>query len=278
MKKSFYLFSFILIYFISNSVVLSAQEVNISTYEVLPPFAFRDVEGKLTGVYIEIVKRAVSRMPDYTVLFKVSPWARVKMEAKQGKTFAILPPYFHAHDWLTEEEPKRPYIWPYSLPLFTQHDVVICNEQVLTTRRSIYPDDYQGLVFAMWRGDGRAGEKFTRMAEEKKIDLRLLKDVKSVIPFLLAGRADCTVTSKIPFSWYLKQMKESGEYMEYNQRGVILKEAAIISTNEGYLGYTDINDEKNFPFKKDFSIKFDIEVYKMKKSGEIQEIADIFVK
>jgi polar amino acid transport system substrate-binding protein len=270
---------FILIaYFISNSVVFSAQEVKISTYDVLPPFAFRDVQGKLTGVYIEIVKKAVSRMPDYTVSFKVLPWTRAKMEAETGIAFAILPPYFHAHDWLTKAEPKRPYIWPYSLPLFTQYDVVVCNEKVLAAPRKEYPDDYQGLKFVMWRGDGRAGENFIRLAEEKKIDLHLLNDVKSIIPFLLKERADCTVTSRVPFAWYVEQLKKTGEYQKYNKKGVVLKEATIISSNEGYLGYTDIDAEKKFPFKKDFSIKFDIEIYKMKKNGEIQEIVDRFVK
>jgi polar amino acid transport system substrate-binding protein len=59
------------------------------------------------------------------------------------------------------------------------------------------------------------------------------------------------------------------EYQKYNQKEVILKEVAIISSNAGYLGYTDINIEKNFPFKKYFSIKFDVEIYKMKKNGQI---------
>ncbi len=270
--------SFLLIYFLLNSVVFSSQEVKISTYDVLPPFAFRNADGKLTGVYIEIVRSALSKMPDYSVSFNVVPWARAKLEAETGVTFAILPPYFHAHDWLTKKKPVRPYIWPYSLSLITQHDVVICNKKVLASPRTKYPDDYHGLTFGMWRGDGRAGEEFTQMVEEKKIDVILLKDVKSIIPILLLERADCTVTSKIPFAWYVKQMKQTGEYQKYDTNGVVLKEVIIISSNEGYLGYTDINAEKNFPFKKDFSIKFDIEIYKMKRSGEIREIVDRFIK
>jgi len=130
----------------------------------------------------------------------------------------------------------------------------------------------------MWRGDGRAGDKFNRMVEEKIIDVIMLKDVKSIIPILLHEKADCTVTSRIPFAWYVKQMKETGAYQKHDTNGVVLEEAAIISSNEGYLGYTDIDTEKNFPFKKDFSIKFDIEIYKMKKNGEIQAIVDRFVK
>ena len=66
-------------------------------------------------------------------------------------------------------------------------------------------------------------------------------------------------------------MKKTGEYQK-NDKGIIFKEISTISSNEGYLGYTDINDEINFSYKKDFSIKFDIEVYKLKKSGEIQKI------
>ena len=270
---------FILItYFISSSVVFSAQEVNICTYDILPPFAFSDAKGELTGVYIEIVKKAISKIPDYTVSFKVLPWARAKKELEKGKAFAIVPPYFHAHDWLTEAEPKRPYIWPYSLPLFTQYDVVICNEKSLAVPRIVYPDDYTGLKFVMFRGDGRAEEKFTQMVEKKEIDLYLLKNVEDTIPFLLQERADCTITSRIPFAWYVNQLKKTGEYQQHDNKGVTLKEAAIISRNEGYFGYTDIDDEINFPFKKDFSIKFDIEIYKMKKNGEIQEIVNKFVK
>jgi polar amino acid transport system substrate-binding protein len=217
-------------------------------------------------------------MPDYTLSFNVLPWSRAKKEAELGMTFAILPPYFHAHDWLTEGEPRRPYIWPYSQQLLSQSDVVVCNEKVLAAPRIDFPDDYQGLKFVMWRGDGRAGDSFNRMVEEKKIELSLLNDVESLIPFLLKERADCTVTSRMPFIWYVKQLKKTGEYQKYNQKEVILKEVAIISTNAGYLGYTDINAEKNFPFKKDFSIKFDIEIYKMKQNGQIQEIVERFIK
>lgn len=275
MKKIVFVY---LTYFILSTTAFPAQKVNISTYDSLPPFAFRDAQGKLTGVYIEIVKIAVSRMPNYSISFNVVPWARAKKEAKTGEIFAILPPYFHAHDWLSETEPKRPYIWPYSMSLLTQRDVVICNEKVLTIPRAEYPDDYQGLVFAMWRGDGRAGEEFSRMTEDKKITLHLLNNVETTIRFLLMGRADCTVTSKIPFAWHVKKMKELGVYQKYNTKGITLKESIIISSNDGYLGYSDINSEKNYPFKKDFSINFDIEIYKMKKNGEIEEIIDSFVK
>ncbi|REL31331.1 substrate-binding periplasmic protein [Thalassotalea euphylliae] len=267
----------LLLWLFVNPAVLSAQHVKIATYDTLPPFAFTNKDGELTGIYIEIVKAALARMPDYTASFNVLPWARAKQEAAAGATFAILPPYFHAHDWLTETEPKRPYIWPYSLPLFTQHDVVVCNENAAPPVDTNFPMDYQGLRFVMARGDGRAGEQFFQLAKEKKVELKLLDKAESIISFLLLARADCTIMPRSVFSWYVKQMKQSGEYQKYDRNGVNLVEATTIFRNDGYLGYSDINAEQNFPFKKDFAIKFDIEIYKMKKTGVIQQIVERFI-
>jgi polar amino acid transport system substrate-binding protein len=110
MRVSFGLLTF-LVFFLSGQV-FSAQNVTITTYDDDPPYAFNDEQGN--HIYIEIVRKAVSNMPGYTVNFEVAPWARSKKLVEFGDAFAILAPYFHAHDWLTKTEPKRPYIWPYS--------------------------------------------------------------------------------------------------------------------------------------------------------------------
>ncbi|GLX78229.1 ABC transporter substrate-binding protein [Thalassotalea insulae] len=259
------------------AIVCKAQQVEIATHDMLPPYIYTDEKGKLTGIYIDIVNKAVARMPNYQVTYKVLPWARAKMEVEKGITFALLPPYFHAHDWHTMTEPKRPYIWPYSLPLHIQRDVVVCNEKVLSTARVKFPDDYHGLKFVMSRGDGRSGEEFAQLVKQQKIEVLLINDAKSIVPSLLTEMADCTVISQLPFAWHVKQLKENGLYQSYDKKAVVLKELAVISNNSGHLGYTDINAEKNFPFKKDFTIKFDIEIYKMKRSGEIEQIIKRYV-
>lgn len=128
----------------------------------------------------------------------------------------------------------------------------------------------------MWRGDGRAGQEFLDLVEKGDIRVDLVNEMKGVIPVLLLNRADCAVVSKIPFHWYIKQMKNSGEYQKFAKKGVVLREIAVISQNEGHLGYTDIEADKNFPYKKDFAIKFDIEIYKMGKEGTLQVIVDSF--
>jgi len=260
------------------STAFSVQEVTILVDDGdWIPYSYKDQDGEVTGIYPEIVKKAISRMPEYTVKFQGLPWARVKLQLKEGRAFAMLPPYFHAHDWLTDDEPKRPYIWPYSLPLLTQTDIVVCDAKKLESPRPNWPEDYQNLSFAMQRGTGNAGVEFDKMVAENKITLVFARSNLHTIKLLLLGRADCTVISKKPFQWQMNEMKKNGEYARLGEV-VSLKEAITIRTNEGYLGYTDINDEKNFPFKKDFSIKFDIEIYHMKKNGEIQDIIKRFTE
>jgi len=261
-----------------TSTAFSVQEVTILVDDGdWIPYSYKNKDGNVTGIYPEIVKRAISRMPEYTVKFRGMPWSRVKLQLKEGRSFAMLPPYFHAHDWLTDEEPKRPYIWPYSLPLLTQTDIVVCDAAKLEPPRPDWPDDYRNLSFAMQRGTGNAGVEFDRMVEENKIQLVFARSNLHTLKLLLLGRADCTIISEKPYHWQINEMKKSGEYVRLG-KVVPLKESITIRTNEGYLGYSDINDERNFPFKKDFSIKFDIEIYKMKKKGEIQEIIKSFTE
>ena len=133
------------------------------------PYKFNDKDGKITGIYPEIVKKAVSRMPGYDIEFLELPWARAKLYIKRGVFFSILPPYFHAHDWLTDKKPKRPYIWPYSLPLITQSDSLICNATKLPQPRHNWPNDYQDFSFVMQRGDGIAGDAFQQLVNKNKI-------------------------------------------------------------------------------------------------------------
>ena len=192
-----------------TSSALSVQPVEIYTYDVLPPFAFKDDNGKLTGIYIEMVRKAIERMPDYSATFRVVPWSRAKEQTRKGQAFAILPPYFHAHDWLTHDT-QQPYIWPYSLKLHHQSDVVICNEEIAKTPRVKFPEDFKGLKFVMFRGDGRAGVKFMEMVNNGEITLQSVNDIIKIVTVLLLKRADCTASSELPFAWQVKKIKRIG--------------------------------------------------------------------
>ena len=76
-------------YFLSTSVVFSAQHVQNYTYDVLSPFAFRDKQEQLTGIYIEIVKIAISMMPDLKEKLE-GDICRVARRKRGGSSFNLL--------------------------------------------------------------------------------------------------------------------------------------------------------------------------------------------
>lgn len=281
-KQALLLIGSILVLFLFSFSVQAVQKVEIYTLDSLPPFIFRDQNNKLTGIYIEAVKKIAEKMPDYEISFKVVPWARAKALAEQGIAFAILPPYFHAHDWLTKSNPHRPYLWPYSQPIFEQIDVVICKDNVKLGDSASFPKDFTELHFASLRGDGRAGTAFYELVKAKKIRLTQLESIESAVLFFLHRNVDCILSSQYPFYWYLGKLREvksyklNGKHITVNLgiKTILIKEMTVIATNARHLAYTDINSEQVFPFKKDFSIQFDVELFHLKKSGELDRIID----
>ena len=86
----FIIFAFIYL-IILPSTAFSVQEVTILVEDKnFAPFKFNDKDGKVTGIYPEIVEKAVSRMPDYKVRFKEVPWARAKQYLNKGLSFAVV--------------------------------------------------------------------------------------------------------------------------------------------------------------------------------------------
>jgi polar amino acid transport system substrate-binding protein len=102
----------------------------------------------------------------------------------------------------------------------------------------------------------------------------LFKKIEHVIPFLMAGRADSTIQLENTFRYRLKKRRDEKSDRPEDEKLVIHQ---VQSRNDVYLGYSDVNDEKNYPFKKDFVIKFDIEIFKMKRSGEYDQIVESFI-
>jgi len=151
---------------------------------------------------------------------------------------------------------------------------VLCNENVIAQLGVKYPEGFKGLSFVMMRGDGRAGVAFDKMVKDKQIQVHLVNSIKGTLRALLYERYDCTVTSKSPSAWCMKQLRNTRKYRSM-EKNIELKQVAVISKSEGYLGYS--NSGNKFLYKKDFSIKFDIEIYKMKQSGELDNIVNSFV-
>jgi polar amino acid transport system substrate-binding protein len=230
------------------------------------PYSYADKNGEAAGLYAEIVKTAFSRMKGYRIEIRPVPWKRGMAMLKSGTAFALYPPYMNLKD--------EPYTWPYSLPLLDEIVVAVCTREVASAkRRTRWPDDFHGLRIGNNSGFLVGGDKFNRAVADGKIRLEEAIDTRANILKLGLKRIDCYINDRMSIRWTQMQLANEGR-LAPAQMGV---EAAVIATEQGFLGFTDRDDGK-FAHKTDFLKQFNAIVYDMKRRGEIDRIARDFFR
>lgn len=267
MKNSIKTFMVLFIVFwVSLFSGLSFAETSITVYadDGYAPYSYKEgTEAK--GLYIEILKAAFAKMSDYKVTIEPVPWKRALKYMETGEGFAIVPPYYRPKE--------RPFINPYSEPLFEEEVVVFCREDFLKAPRPNWPADYLGLKVARNAGYTSGGDEFMKAVNEGKIKLDEAKTNRENILKLLEGHTDAYINDRISILQAFKTVQaESDKY-----KNVKILEGALVSKEKGYLGFTAMDNGK-FAFKDDFVKKFNAAITEMKAKGEIKAISDKFLE
>lgn len=253
---------------LTPSIFAGDTKVVIYADENYPPYSYVE-KGEPVGIYTNIVKEAFSRMAGYNIEIKAVPWKRGQAQLKKGTGLALYPPYMNLQ--------KRPWMWPFSLPLVDERVVVFCHEAILfRSLRPNWPEDYYGLTIGRNAGFLLGGEKFTKAAKDGKIKISEAKDNRGNILKLGKKRIDCYLNDRISILWELKKLKEEGLYDEGGKHAKLI-EGASIAIEQGFLGFTDKDDGK-FSYKDDFLKKFNMAIYDMRKSGELEGIIDDYLR
>ena len=231
------------------------------------PFSFSD-KGEAKGMYIDVLRIAFSRMKGFKVKMQPVPWKRGKKLMETGQGFGLTPAFFHGHDW--------PYLYPYSLPFYTETIIAVCQENVLKIPRNDWPQDYIGLSIGNVAGfDGWGGEEFRKLVNQGKIQYEEAKGSRENILKLAYGRLDCIMMENEAFDFVFSELRESGEYEE--GRHIPLRKGAIVGQDPVYIGYSKpARKAGKYPFQFEFMQAFDSVIYKMNKSGEIKKIMNSY--
>lgn len=251
---------FVLLFLILQSARAEPIPVTLLGDHNYYPYSYVE-HNKLKGLYPMIIRRVLSRMPNYHVTLEGVPWKRGLKLLETGKDFALFPPYKH--------EAIRPYIAPYSTPLLAETVAVFCRADILTTSRPRWPEDYYGLTIGINLGFGLGGDAFWSDIHDKKLVLKEYGSNRlNLIKLLVAGDTDCYVNDRqaILISW--SQLKQ-----EKHRRMAMLVEGTIVSVEYGHLGYTNQAPER-YPYKADFVQAFDREVEALQQSGEMKQLIE----
>lgn len=257
----------ILIVLIASPVLGENIEVTIHVDGDYRPFSYSD-KGEAKGMYIDVLRTAFSRMKGFDVKMQPVPWKRGKKMMETGRGFGLTPVFFHGHDW--------PYLYPYSLPFYTETIIALCQESVLKSPGKNWPQDYIGLKVGNVAGfDGWGGEEFRMLVQQGKIQYEEAKGSKENILKLAYGRLDCIMMEEKAFDFVFKQLKASGAYIEGQH--VPIKKCAVIGQDPVYIGYSmPARKAGTYPFQFDFMQAFDSVIYKMAKNGEIDQIMNAY--
>lgn len=248
------------------STAVFAKDINVVVYAVndYPPYSYEE-DKQLKGIYAEILRKAFSGMEGYEVDIKAVPWKRGLKYLETGKGFALYPPYCRPKE--------RPYIKPYSVPILEEKVVVFCSEKILKQPRPDWPEDYYGLTIGNNSGYKLGGDKFWKAAKQGKIKIEEADGNRRNMLKLGTDRIDCYINDRLSIIWELNRLRKSGEYKGGYAK---LGEGAVISSEQGFLGFTD-RDNGKFYFKDDFVKKFNALVNEMKNTGELEKIIDDFL-
>lgn len=226
------------------------------------PYSY-DHGGQPTGIYVEILRRAFSRMPDFDVTIRMLPWKRALATVEAGKALAVFPPY--------RLDMQRPYISPYSTQILKEEEIAVCSPDSLPDKTDpVWPRDYQHLTFTMNAGFELGGEEFLKAKKSGEIHVIEVKNAEAALLMLIRNHADCYINDRHSIYWAFSALR----VRDMTQKNAI-KEVAVIKTQYGHLGYARQSEVRG---KDLFVRQFDAVIAAMKRSGEIDVIVDDYLK
>jgi polar amino acid transport system substrate-binding protein len=232
----------------------AAQSVTIYADESYPPYSYVE-NGKLTGIYTDILTELFAKMDGYSVNLKGNPWKRALKLMEAGDGFALYPPY--------KREESRPYM-SYTNPILFEESAAYCKDKVLESTRSEWPKDYFGLTIGNSSGFAVGGAEFDAAVKNGSITLNESKGNRKNLLKLNAGRIDCFINDGLSIEWELSRMKKDGKYSSGISKGV------VINSEGGYLGLT--KNSTKFPYLNDFTEQYHLHLEAMKANGDIDKI------
>lgn len=239
---------------------VEAQKVIILADDSYPPYSYLE-EGELKGIYIDVVRESAKLIRSkYNVELVAIPWVRGLQMIKEGKAFALLPPYQHIK--------KRSYIWPYSISLMAESVVAFCSKDVDLTEYIQQPiqQNLPPLNIGVNTGYLVLDETLQKAKAANKVVIRESKSTEANIMKLYARRIDCYVNDKLSTLWKLSQMSKKGK-VNFDQ----IQESLLVMLQTAHIGYTN-NKNHEYSFKKDFVNTMDKALSVFLSSKKYQEI------
>lgn len=219
-----------------------------------PPYSYLE-KGKLVGIYPDLIRAIDKKMNDYSINMEGLPWKRALLKVKNGEVPFVFPPYLRPKE--------RPYL-RYSEPLMDEWVVMYCHRHVMLTKRSSFPDAYEGLKVGRNLGF-LIGDAVIEAGKRGIIRLITTNDAETALRRIHSKKLDCYVNDRLSVLYELKALQEKEKLSS-----TALVEAIKFSEEQAYLAAS--KNKVMYPFIDDFYDIFNRHLQSMKLNGELNAI------
>lgn len=248
MKKLIFVFTII------YSLLFSEENVVFLLDENYPPYSYLE-NGKLKGVYPEILEIVDKNMKEFKIIMKPLPWNRALKMIETGQADYITDVWYRPNE--------RPYV-NYSVPVISEEIIIVS----MKGNNKVWPNDFKDKKIGINRGFA----VFT-FEEKKLIKMEEASSTEDNIKKLINGRIDFYASDKNSFYWDLESIlkKKTIKASEIKNIRVNL----IFKKEYGYVGFKKNSKWKS---KSKFEKEFNKEITKLKENGTINNIMKTYIK
>ena len=225
-----------------------------------PPYSY--VKGdEVAGFYPALINQITKEMPEFQVTLRPIPWKRGLQKIEQGTGFGLLPPY--------KFENERPYMNPYSHPLYTESVVIFCRADKLKDNfNGVWPTDYFGMTISTNLGYQLFKNEMWQPFKSGDIHHAEFQGTEeNLLQLAVTGKVDCYANDRNSTAQSLKQLEQALQQQKRQHLLQPIVETSVLLRQQGYIGYSQKYRDK-FPESEQFIARFDEQLRRFIESGE----------
>ena len=234
-----------------SAFLFANQVVKLVGDKSYPPYSYSE-NGIAKGIYVDIIKKAFSKVDGYDVKFKMIAFKKAKVMVKKGKAIGFFPPYYSK---------SRAQWTKFSEPILEENTIIFAKKSMLKGKKD-FPKDFYGKTLCLNRGfsqESMGGAELKKAIKNKKIKLIEADNNKACLARIQRKLADFYINDR---------------FIDISKFPMI-KRGEKVKSNFGYIGFT--LKTKKYPYMDDLQTKLNKAIKMMKKNHEIDKITKKYI-
>lgn len=195
---------FLLILSLVSTSAFAKTSMTIVYYDSFPPYSFRDENGNMAGIFIDIADQVLQDKMGISVLHRGYPWARAQKMVQMGEADAFITVATQARQEYTNVSSTPVIVGPMNLFVNPTNRNLDQIEHIQTT------EDLSPFLILDYQGNNWGNQHFP----EDKFRRLLTSNLSNALTMLAHGRGDVIATDKIVADYLMAQLNLQGLIIE----------------------------------------------------------------